>query len=133
MNLYSVFRSGFLFDLTLRFWILVSELSNRLLGFGESEIESDIQISNRSHPNIKLSVVSGCEIYTHVHFSVGQARATSCTQLLASSFQHGTGACLFLHPIISVFISTWGRATSCAVTRLHFSVRDNRRGRLELN
>ena len=33
-----------------RFQILVSELSNKLLGFGESDVESDIQISNRSCP-----------------------------------------------------------------------------------
>ena len=32
------------------FGILVLELSNRLLGFGESDVESDVRISNRLRP-----------------------------------------------------------------------------------
>ena len=35
--------------------ISVSELSNRSVGFCESDVESDIQISNRSRPKLKLS------------------------------------------------------------------------------
>ena len=37
-----------------RFWILVSELSNRSLVFGESDVGSDIRISNRSRLKIYI-------------------------------------------------------------------------------
>ena len=39
-----------------RFQNLVSELSNRLLGFGESDVESDSWISNRSRPKYTVHV-----------------------------------------------------------------------------
>ena len=35
-----------------RFWILVSESSNRLLVFSETDVKSDIPISNRSRPQL---------------------------------------------------------------------------------
>ena len=58
------------------FWILVSELSNQSLGFGKSDVESNILIFNRSCPQFKSNCWHFCMQVTSGSYLSGKVVCT---------------------------------------------------------
>ena len=86
------------------------------------------------HTNSVPSVDGNCVMYTHVHFSVRQARVTSCTQWLAYIMYisvSGMRLSLLAPSDLLTFQCVVGFVHS--VTCLHFCIHDSRCHRLELN